>query len=206
MRYGFEIDRPAEADGVDVKPSNGDTLGLGVHRHYSYVSVFDGQQGETRINSLLGAPPGTVVRSTANVDAQNLDTRPILLTFRPLDPAMGHLLIDRAITNLARTFYRGRSIFVLEERHDPSGWKTVLWIDPEREFTILRITVLAEQRKIVDVDIDYRQDQRWGWIPSGWRISEMLADGRMRHISTATVSSYNINTTIQPQHFTIATR
>ena len=201
MRYSFEIHRPPEADGVDVKSTNGDTLGLGVHRHYSYVSVFDGQTGEARLSSLLGSPPGTVVRGTANIDAQNLDTRPILLAFRPLDPAMGHLLIDRAITNLARTFYRGRSIFVLEERHDPSGWKTILWIDPERDFTIVRFVVVAEQRKIVDMDIDYVQDQRWGWIPRGWRVTQMLADGSTRRVSTATVSTYSINTAIPPQEF-----
>ena len=201
MRYTFDLDRPAEADGVDVKSPRGDTLGLGVHRHYTYVSLFDGQRGETRLTSALGSPPGTIVRNTANIDAQNLDTRPILLTFRPLDAQMGHLLIDRAITNLARTFYRGRSIFLLEERHDPSGWKTILWIDPERDFTVVRFMLAEEQRKIVDMDIDYRQDQRWGWIPSGWRLNEMLADGSMRLVSTATVSSYTINASIPPPQF-----
>jgi hypothetical protein len=200
-RYTFDIDRPAEADGVDVKSPRGDTLGLGVHRHYTYVSIFDGQQGETRLTSSLGSPPGTIVHNTANIDAQNLDTRPILLTFRPLDPQMGHLLIDRAITNLRRSFYRGRSIFLLEERHDPSGWKTILWIDPERDFTVVRFIVDEEQRTIVDMDIDYRQDQRWGWIPTAWRVKEMLADGSMRLVSTATVSRYTINAGIPPQQF-----
>src|SRR5437867_6126264 len=47
--------------------------------------VFDGQLGAIRLTSRLDHPPGTVHQTTANVDAQNL----------------------------ARTFYRGKSTFLL---------------------------------------------------------------------------------------------
>lgn len=190
MHYSFDLNRREDPR-------------LGVARHYSYVSKFDGQKGEARFNSMTRTPPGTIRRSAANVDAQNLDTRAILLAFRPADAQMGHVLIDRTVTNLARTFYRGRSIFLLEERHDPSGWKTILWIEPERDFLISRISVLFEQNWIVDMDIDYRQDAQWGWIPSAWRITEMLSDGSRRLVSTATVTAYSINTPIAPEQFRI---
>lgn len=201
MRYSFEIARREEPDGVDVVSREGDNRGLGVRRHYQYVSVFDGQTGTTRITSRLGSPPPTVTQTTANVDAQNLDTRPILMAFRPLDAAMGHRLIDRAVTNLARTIYKGKSIFLLEERHDPSGWKTILWIEPERDFIVVRYVVAFEQKTIVDIDIDYARDERSGWIPSGWRVTEMLSDGSRRLVSTATVRSYMVNAPIAAQEF-----
>src|SRR5206468_11866734 len=111
--------------------------------------VFDGQLGAIRLALRLDHPPGTVHQTTANVDAQNL----------------------------ARTFYRGKSTFLLEERHDPSGWKTILWIEPERDFLVSRYVLYFEQQNIADIDIDYVQDQRWGWIPNGWRVTEMLANG-----------------------------
>src|SRR5882672_12312065 len=148
MRYSFELDRKEEPDGVDVVAPQGGNRGLGVRRHYSYVTVFDGRIGTTRLSSFLDHPPETISQTTANVDAQNLDTRPILMAFRPLDPVLGHRLIDRAVTNLRRTFYRGKSIFLLEERHDPSGWKTILFIEPERDF-VSRYVVEFEQRTIV---------------------------------------------------------
>jgi hypothetical protein len=193
MRYSFELDRKEEPDGVDVIAPQGGTRGLGVRRHYSYVSVFDGRTGTTRVTSFFDHPPATITQSAANVDAQNLDVRPILMAFRPLDPVMGHQLVDRAITNLARTFYRGKSIFLLEERHDPSGWKTILFIEPERDFLISRYVVEFEQRTIVDIDIDYVQDSQWGWIPNGWQITEMLADGSKRLVTVAKVASYSVN-------------
>ncbi len=146
MRYSFEIDRKEEADGKDVISPQGDNKGLGVRRHYSYISVFDGQAGKIRITSLASSTPTATIPVPSNVDAQNLDTRAILMTFRPLDPVMGDLLIDRAVTALMRDFYKGRSTFLLPERHDPSGWKTVVRIDPERDFLVCRIVVEFEQK------------------------------------------------------------
>ena len=201
MRYSFELDRKEEPDGVDVVARQGGNRGLGVRRHYSYVSVFDGQVGTTRLSSFLDHPPATILQTTANVDAQNLDARPILMAFRPLDAVMGHRLIDRAVINESRTFYRGKSTFLLEERHDPSGWKTLLWIEPERNFLVSRYMVSFEQNHIVDIDIDYVQDARWGWIPSGWRVTEMLSDGSRRLVAVAKVISYSINAPIGLEEF-----
>lgn len=202
MRYTFEIDRKEEPDGVRVMASgNTRADGLGVRRNYSYVSVFDGQMGKTRLSSLMDSPPATTSQAMTNVDAQNLDTRVIMMALRPLDPLMGHLLIDRAVTNQARTFYKGKSTFLLEERHDPSGWKTVLWIEPERDFLVSRYAVLFEQKWIVDIDIEYVEDPRWGWIPNGWRVTQMLADGSKRLVAEARVSSYNINQPIGIEEF-----
>jgi hypothetical protein len=198
MRYSFELDRPEEADGVEVVSPRGapqlSMQGLGVRRHYRYVSTFDGRQGITRVTSLLDdSPPASEVRSTANVDAQTLDGRAILMAFRPLDAVMGHLLIERAVTNRVRTFYHGQSTFLLEERHDPSGWKTILRIEPERDFLVSEYFLLFEQKRIADIDIDYVRDPRWGWVPSGWRVTEMLADGSRRLVAVAKVTSYSIN-------------
>jgi hypothetical protein len=201
MRYGFELDRPEEPDGVDVVSPDGRTGGLGVRRHYSYLNVFDGRRSTVRVASLTGSPPATAQRIDSNVDAQNLDARAILLAFRPLDNVMGSLLFERAVTNLARTFHRGRSIFLLEERHDPTGWKTILWIEPEHEFLVSRFTVAFEQKWIVDMEIDYSQDARWGWVPSGWRVTELAADGSRRLVSEAAVSSYAINQPIPADRF-----
>ncbi len=193
MRYSFELDRAEQPDGILVTSSNGLARGLGVRRHYSYVSTFDGLRGESRFTSLTDNTPEAVLHTTSNPDAQNLDTRAILLAFRPHDPVLGHLLLDRAVTNESRTYLSGRSVFLLDERHDPSGWKTILWIEPERDFLVARFAILFEQRWIADMDIDYRQDPQWGWVPSGWRTTELHADGTRRRVSTATVTSLTIN-------------
>jgi hypothetical protein len=188
MRYTFDLDRAEEPR-------------LGVGRHYRYVSVFDGREGRVYVTSMTNTPPPTARSVTTNEDAQDLDTRPIMMALRPLHRMMGHLLVERAVPNLGRNFYKGRSTMIIEERHDPSGWKTSLWIEPERTFLVSRYRVAFEQHFMVDIDIDYTNDLRWGWIPAAWRVSERLADGSVRQISTARVTSYTINSAIDPREF-----
>jgi hypothetical protein len=103
------------------------------------------------------------------------------------------LLVDRAVPNLSRTIYRHHSTFLLEERRDPLGWKTILWIEPERDFLVSRLVLLFENSCVVDMDIDYERDARYGWIPAGWRVTELLADGSRRLLSTARVSTHAID-------------
>jgi hypothetical protein len=206
MRYTFELDRKAEPDGVRIVSSQGDNKGLGEGKHYLDVSVFDGQTGTARLSSLTGDSPAVISQALTNVDAQNLDARAIMVAFRPMDPVMGHLLMNRAVTNLVRTIYKGRSTFLLEEQRDPSGWKTMVRIDPERDFLVSRYSVLFERRWVVDIDIDYVEDARWGWVPNRWRVTEMLADGSQRLVSEAKVSSYSINQPISSEELWKLTR
>ncbi len=184
MRYTYAFDRRRE----------GDTTGNGANRHYSYEyeSVFDGTNQTTRVASLNDTPP-TVMKAIGNRDAQNLDARAILMALRPLDPVLGDLLIDRAVPNLSRTFYRGRSVFLFEERRDPLGWKTILWLEPERDFLVSRFVVAFENTCMLEMDIDYGRDSSYGWVPTAWRVTETLADGSRRLISTAKVTSYAIH-------------
>lgn len=202
MRYSFELDRKDEPDGISVMAAPGDSVdGLGSGKHYSYIGVFDGQAGKTTISSLTGSPPAVVRQIRENADAQNLDNRAIMLAMRPLDPVMGHLLVDRAVANQVRSFYKGRSIFLLEEQRDPSGWKTLVWVEPERNFLVSRVVVSFEQRFIADIDIDYKEDAQWGWVPGGWRITARLADDSKRVVCEAKVTSYSINQTIESGEF-----
>jgi len=193
MRYAFELARKPEADGLTITDPHGSNTGYGEGKHYTHVSVFDGRATTTTLTRLDDNMPPAVLRADGNIEAQNLDTRPIMMALRPLDPVMGHRLIERAVPNFGRRVFKARSTMILEERRDPSGWKTSLWIEPERESLVNRCHVEFEQWMMVEMDIDYVHDLRWGWIPSGWEVSGRLADGSFRPISQAKVISYRIN-------------
>ena len=63
------------------------------------------------------------------------------------------------------------------------------------------ILVPFEQKPIIEIDIDYTEDPKWGWIPSGWHITQMLADGSTRLVSEARIASYSINQPIGAEEF-----
>jgi hypothetical protein len=100
-----------------------------------------------------------------------------------------------------RSFYEGKSTFLLEERRDPSGWKMILRIEPERDFIVRQYLVVFESKLIAGVNIDYVEDAKLGWVPSGWQVSQMLDDGTIRLLSEAKVTSYSINEPIGDEEF-----
>ena len=127
--------------------------------------------------------------------------------------ALGHrALAGVDVAGLPR-FDAGRFSFVQRQGGD-DGCNALIDFgagDPESEFSENlglgnSLTVLgageatlaqdagSDDHVIVDIDIDYKQDTRWGWVPIGWRLTQMLTDGSRRLISTAVVSSYVINT------------
>jgi hypothetical protein len=57
------------------------------------------------------------------------------------------------------------------------------------------------QQWITEMNIDYRQDSRWGWVPAGWQVIGMMADGSRRLVTVATVTSYGINVPIGAREF-----
>lgn len=89
----------------------------------------------------------------------------------------------------------------MEEQRDPSGWKTILRLEPERGFIVNQFIVPFEQKLILQVNIDYVEDAKWGWVPNGWQVSQMLDDGSMRQLSEAKVTSYSINQPISAEEF-----
>jgi hypothetical protein len=187
LRYTYEGKK--EADGKQVLID------------YSYVSVFDGQMGNTYLYPPMIKTPAVVRRGMTNGDAQNLDTRPILLAFRPLDPMMGHLSLDRADTSHRMGNYKGRSYMILEEPHDPSGWKSSVWIEPDRDYIVSRYRIYFQQKLVEDIEIDYTEDPRWGWIPIGWQIAQMKADGSTSKSAVSKVTAYTINLPINSEEF-----
>lgn len=201
MRYSFDLERTTDFTGLTRFDNR-------APRRFTYASVFDGRTGTSRVTAVSREPgesvPDILSRGGANPDAQSLDTRPLLMTFRPLDPILGHPFLDRAVTNTSRFFYKDRSTMILEEWRDPAGWKMLMWLEPERDFIVTRYIIAFEQNVYTDIEIDYARDRKWGWVPSGWRVTYKVEDGSRRVLTTARVTSYAINEPIAAREFELA--
>lgn len=53
----------------------------------------------------------------------------------------------------------------------------------------------------IPLQIKLAVDSRWGWVPSGWRLTQLLAESSRRVLSDAKVSSYSINEPIGSEQF-----
>jgi hypothetical protein len=84
-------------------------------------------------------------------------------------------------------------MMIVEEKHDSRGWKASLCVEPERDFVIRRSLLYLRNKTVVDVEIDYSRDSRWGWLPSGWRVLRANSDGSLWQSAVASVTGHMIN-------------
>lgn len=66
-----------------------------------------------------------------------------------------------------------------------------------------QMIVPFEYKPMLEMDIDYTRDAKWGWIPTAWRITRLLADGTRRQVVEAKVSNYSINRPVGSDEFQI---
>lgn len=126
--------------------------------------------------------------------------RPVLLAIRPLDPNLGLLGAGRAAVTAGRdnSWRRMESLMVLELPRDADGWKTSLWLDPERDFVIRRYLVVKGDLPVVEQTIDYFRDARFGWLPCRWVVNRTKPTGMLWRSAQARVTAISINGTPRP--------
>jgi hypothetical protein len=59
---------------------------------------------------------------------------------------------------------------------------------------------VALEKLIADVEIDYIEDPRWGWVPSGWRVTNAIRRNE-RLVSVAKVTGFRINASMTNEEF-----
>jgi hypothetical protein len=78
--------------------------------------------------------------------------------------------------------------------------KRSYWVDPAREYIVLREHVVLNGQDYSRMDTSYRRDLKFGWIPNAWNFSSVGNRGTWLHSETATVTAYAIN---EPMHESI---
>ncbi len=152
------------------------------YRSIKYASVFDGTECKDLYPDGLGnvsRPQGGIRAETRFRDAQLYRLRPLLLAYRSLDPSLRPFDLQGFSACAERKNIGGRLCIELEKRVPPLDAFLRLWVDPERDFVVLRHTIEENGEVRVKMDIDYRQDVSAGWVPTHWAIVSNGPDGRI---------------------------
>ena len=80
---------------------------------------------------------------------------------------------------------------------------TTLWTDRDQDFAVRRIVVANGKRVLVQYDIDYAKDAKYGWIPSHWKTTVNGSDGKAKTTVEGSVKSYKINPVIPIAEFRV---
>lgn len=128
----------------------------------------------------------------------HLQFRPLILMYRPLHPALGAIRPESCRLVAQKSFANGSNCLVFEEsRRDRVVNK--YWVDPDRDFVVVRQITEQAGASRAQLDISYRQDAALGWCPTGWttmifpRVARPSGYERLMHGSGVEVNRIDIN-------------
>jgi hypothetical protein len=77
----------------------------------------------------------------------------------------------------------------------------VFWVDPARDFLLVRFTTERAGKLGHQVDIEYAMDDSNGYIPNKWSIMVLNASGGLSFTEEAKLTTYEINPEIKSDLF-----
>lgn len=156
----------------------------------NYVSNFDGVTSKV-FYDLSGSAPwrvGFVTKRAENQDCDNYHLRPMMLFCLPLSPRYSPFkgAAECRLADAEREI-QGRRCRALIKGGES------YWFDPSRDDAVLLYEVTVGGRVVIRQEIFYKDDPKYGPIPSRWVTKVFGSNNVVRESSSVTVMSYEIN-------------
>ncbi len=155
-----------------------------------YTIVWDAKEGRAldRFLEEGGHLEGRIVNTAAEVAV--VTASPPLVAIWPLDPNLGGLRIeDYRVTN-RRAEIDGYSCTLLRKVSNDT-FRNEIWVDPQRDYLILRIDSRDGNFVRIRLDLKYQRDPQGGFYPAWWRRVTMKGPTAIRRSAESTVTDYS---------------
>jgi hypothetical protein len=124
--------------------------------------------------------------------------RPLLLYMRPFEFENSRWE-DWKIAN-STTIADGRKCLTLERSHGANRER--FYVDPERDYVVVRIENTSVNQVIFKEDISYKADKDFGWVPLTWSSTMYKrANGDVREATRGILLEYGFNKEIPAKEF-----
>lgn len=182
-----------------------------------YVQMFDGEtylkhygtqeySDEAHPNAYITPADGP----RANTFGASSTIWPFFICFRNTQEKFQGVSSDRWRVGSSVIVIDDHQCFLIEQ-FDPPGGPVFhrCWIDPQQGYSIVRREMGEGEIVTSKVDIRYREDPEWGWVPSDWSRIAMVVGGDgttyVEHTSEFVVDHVEFNPELAPDvlHFKI---
>jgi hypothetical protein len=158
--------------------------------HQKYVSTFDRATNKVLFD-LSGSPPwrvGFITIKAENQECRNYYLRPMMLFCQPLSPRYSPFKgpAKRRLSDTTREI-QGRWCRAIIEG------EASYWFDLSGENAVLLYEITQSGRVVFHQEFFYKDDPKYGPIPSRWVTKVFGRDDAVRESSSVTVMSYEIN-------------
>jgi hypothetical protein len=137
-------------------------------------------------------------------DAPKLpDVRPLVLALRPLTQRLSFIDLSECKVAPARGTIGESSCLILEPKDDTSYPRKSYWVDPARDYLILRAINSVAGQGMLQTDIVYDQDPVLGWVPKSWSVVDLDGAGHLQNSFRSSVGELSLNQPIPVAEFTV---
>ena len=166
------------------------------------VQVFDGKEGKLwRPDGAPTTPYPQGVLQRRNPIGSMIYLAPLVMSLQPFSPAMRLFELDTLKLSGHTAIIGGRPC--LELQHDARGRTERVWIDPSREYQMVRYWSTAKDKVWAKVDIEYGENPVCRWIPRRWTIVTFDKNGALSRSQTANLTSCELNVPIDDAEFAL---
>jgi hypothetical protein len=173
------------------------------HPQAGQQSAFDGKAAKNLTLRTNHHPTGMIEHAAHSHHAQLSIFRPVLFTFRPFNPHFLGFHVPFRDTGRAGII-DGASCPILEsvERAQFNTTTRTIWVDPARDYNILRYTVHGDSGLVaLQIDVSYSRSADVGWRPDGWKIQRFGKENTIRTQTSASHVKFEFNPSLGDKDF-----
>lgn len=170
------------------------------------AGAFDGS-----LSTMLADPSvnvefhsGHVFRLTTAEGFVTSTNYPVRWTFAPLAEPLHEFSLRAFQLSPKRQVKDGTTCLVLVQ-DDTNGFWRSLWIDPARDFSIVRYTIATKERLVRQLDCEYERNDVGAWLPTRWTtVRRDSSDGSPSSTETVTVDRCEVAPEFRKDEFVIS--
>jgi hypothetical protein len=189
-----------DGDKVRVEDNNPSMSAASGMQRGQRINIFDGNQSRTLFPTGIGPnePPMGIIHAKEDSIEAHLP-QAIFLYARGLDRRFRSITIDQwQPTGKSQLIDGANCQEYLIQRQDST---TRYWVDPAKGHLVRRTESLWRDRLTRRETISYREEPATGWVPAGWRMEELNADGTVKYVRDVTVTKLERNGLVENSEF-----
>jgi hypothetical protein len=179
---------------------------VGELKNHHRLSTFDGTTSKAMSypNEYVKYPMGHVFAEKHSEAVTNINTAPIRWHVSPLDKRVAGFHAEALSVAPHTETLDGQTLLVLPFADPQSDDQKAFWVDPSRDFVIVRYVTIRKGKLASQTDIEYEPDSLIGWRPVRWNRFRPAGDGGppITVVST-TVTDFEVNAKLPPDVFTL---
>jgi hypothetical protein len=164
--------------------------------------TFDGKIRKSK-RETAGRDPrqGSIQIQTRPGEVGDTALYPLMMSFRPVDLVFRSFDINEFSPTGAVPAVGANTCIELTKRKVSDQYVLSVCLDPARDYVMTRMRTHLKNVLMTHVEITYKRDPEYGWVPDSWHIDSYEGTGRLFGSRNERVTGYVFNASVDEKTF-----